>query len=378
MAEFWKTNKQKEEFLIKTWFEETFGKRKAKKINYANNQDVINSRSATFKEFTDYIQRKKSKKVSSYQLILGVDQEAVKIVSFSNEAIGDSSNFYDEETIKNNFKLLKNKEKGVKTIALFAGNVIGNEWTLASFRKFYNEHNILPDGTEENVRMFVGLQTRKKILKQQIKKCLEMGAEVVLMKGPQEFDALNSKTHGVGIDIMQEIVDELNDGRVNYISEGTSVNVNFIKKNANRKHFYNTIRIETNISTKSADPAGMSKYAKNYNGKASADVIIRTNGNFTATEYHDNIIYPSGNLVYQNVSKGKYPDTMVKSGNVFMLVPEASNDVTMVIGDDKILYDSTDSEIDNQKQYVKRKKEAIAQIIKEKVDEKIKNSNLMF
>ena len=373
MAELWKNNKQKEEFLIKTWFAETYGKRKSKKVNYANNQDILNSRSATFKEFTDYIQKKKTKKVSSYELILEADQEAVKIVSFSNQCIGDSSNFYDEETIKNNYKILKNTQKSVKPVALFAGNVIGKEWTLAALKKFYNEQNILPDGSVENIRMFVGLQTRKKILKQQIKKCLEMGAEVVLMKGPQEFEALNNKTYGVGIDVFQEIVDELQDNRVKYISEGTSVNVNFIKKHENRKHFYNTIRIETNITTKSADPAGMSKHAKNYNGKSSADVIIRTNGNFTATEYHDNIIYPSGNLVYQNVSKGKYPHSMVKSGNVFLLIPEASNDVTMVLGDDKYLFDNADSVIENKIQETLRKKQAVAKVIKEKVDEEISN-----
>ena len=49
MKEFWKTNREKEEFLVKTWFAETYGKTKAKKVNYAHNQDVINSRSATYK-----------------------------------------------------------------------------------------------------------------------------------------------------------------------------------------------------------------------------------------------------------------------------------------------------------------------------------------
>ena len=377
MAEFWKTNKQKEEFLVKTWFDETYGKKKAKVSNYAKNQDILNSRSATFKEFTDYIKRKKTKKVSDYSLVLEPEQEAVKIVSFSNERIGDSSNFYDENTLKENFKCLKNSSKKVKPVALFAGNIIGEEWTLAHFKKFFNEQVVLADGKTENIRMFVGLQKRKSLLKQQVKKALDLGAEVVLMKGPQEFNALNSKTSGVGLDIMQEIVDEINNPNLHYISEGTSVNINFVKKNTNRKHIYNTIRLETNISTKSADPAGMSKYAKNYNGESLADVIIRTNGNFTATEYHDNIIYPSGNLVYQNVTKGKYPKTMVNSGNVFMLVPEASNDVTIILGDDKNLFDDPDFEIENQIQYLKRQKEAWGKIIKEKVDDKLNNDTLI-
>lgn len=377
MAEFWKTNAEKAEFLIKTWFDETYGKQKAKKINYAQNQDVLTSRSATYKEFTDYIKRKKTKKVSEYSMVLNAEEQAVKIVSFSNERIGDSSNFMNEEAIKNNFKALKTTSSKIKPIALFAGNLIGEEWTLASFKKFFNEQNVLPDGQIENIRMFVGLKQRKKILKQQIKKALDTGAEVVLMKGPQEFNALNSKTFGVGLDILQEIYEEIDNPNLHYISEGTSVNVNFIKKQPNNKHFYNTIKIETNINTKSTDPAGMSKYAKNYNGESRADVVIRTNGNYTATEFHDNIIYPSGNLVYQNVTKGKYPKTMVNSGNVFMLVPEASGDVTIVVGDDKHLFEDHDYVIENKIQYLKRQKEAIGEVIKHKVDEKINNHELI-
>jgi hypothetical protein len=278
--------------------------------------------------------------------------------------------------LKNNYKALKETPAGVKPVALFAGNIIGSEWTLATFRTMNSEHVTNEDGSVETVRMFVGLQQRKKILKQQIKKCLELGAEVVLMKGPQEFDAMYNKAHGVGLDIMQEIVDEINDPNLKYISEGTAVNVNFIKKNDNRKHYYNTIRIETNISTKSAKPSAMSKYAKNYNGCSNADVVIRTNGNYTATEFHDNIIYPSGNLVYQNVTKGKYPNSMVKSGNVFTLVPEASNDVTIILGKDNYLFDQPDYELDNQRQFLKRKKQAVAEEIKRKVDEKLANENL--
>lgn len=377
MAEFWKTNKQKEEFLVKTWFDETYGKQKAKVSNYAQNQDILNSRSATFQEFTNYIKRKKTKKVSEYSLVLEPNQDAVKIVSFSNERIGDSSNFYDENIIKNNYKHLKNVSSNVKPVALFAGNIIGEEWTLAHFKKFFNEQVVNDNGDVENIRMFVGLQQRKKLLKKQIKKALETGAEVVLMKGPQEFNALNNKTSGVGLDIMQEIVDEINHPNLHYISEGTSVNVNFVKKNTNRKHLYNTIRLETNISTKSADPSGMSKYAKNYNGESHADVIIRTNGNFTATEYHDNIIYPSGNLVYQNVTKGKYPKNMVNSGNVFLLVPEASKDVTIILGDDKNLFEDPDFELENQIQYLKRQKEAWGKIIKDKIDQKLNDDTLI-
>lgn len=370
MADYFKSNKIKEEFLVKTWLNETFGKNKARKINYAENQDVINSRSATFKEFSSYIQRKKQNKVSNYEIVLPVGYDAVKIVSFANERIGDASNFKDEATIKKNYNALKNTPGNIKSIALFAGNIIGDEWTLAKFRNFYNEKIQNNEGNVENVRMFMGLQARKKIIKQQIKKALMLGAEVVLMKGPQEYECLNNKTYGVGIDIMAEIAEELNNPNVHYISEGTSANVNFIKKNANKKHFYNTVCIETNISTKSADPATMSKYAKNYNGKNIADVIIRTNGNYTATEFHDNIIYPSGNLTYQNVSKGKYPQEMVNTGNVFLLIPEASNDVTIMLGNDK-LFNETDYELENTKKYLQRKKEAIAKIIKEKVDEKV-------
>ena len=348
MADFWKSNKQKEEFLVKTWLAETFGSKASTKINYAKNQDVINSRSATYKEFTDFIKRKKVNKVSSYEMILPVEQNAVKIVSFANERIGDSSNFTDNEILEKNYKALKSTPETVKPIALFAGNVIGNEWTLASFRNFFNA-KVEKDGNIENVRMFVGLQKRKQILKKQIKKALDCGAEVVLMKGPQEFDALNNKTFGVGLDIMQEIFEEIDNENLHYISEGTSANINFIKKNSNNKHFYNTIKIETNISTKSANPATMSKYAKNYNGKSTADVIIRTNGNFTATEFHDNIIYPSGNLQYQNVQKGKYPEQMVNTGNVFLLVPEASNDVTIVLGSGDKIMKETNFEKTNKK-----------------------------
>ena len=377
MAEFWKTNKEKEEFLVKTWLTETYGKKKSQKTNYAENKDIINSRSATYKEFTDYIKRKKQKKVSAYELILEPEQDAVEIVSFANERIGDSSNFFDDETIKSNFKVLSNHVSNVKVVALFAGNLIGEEWTLAHFKKFYNEQVEKQDGEVETIRMFMGLQKRKKLLKNQIQQALATGAEVVLMKGPQEYKALNDKSSGVGLDIMQEIVDEINNPNLHYISEGTAVNVNFIKKNNNRRHFYNTLRIETNISTKSADPSGMSKYAKNYNGESNADIIIRTNGNFTATEYHDNIIYPSGNLVYQNVSKGKYPKSMVNSGNVFILVPENNGDVTIVNGNDKALFEDSNSEIENQIQYLKRRKQAIAKIIKEKVDEKLNNNDLI-
>lgn len=376
MADFWKSNKQKEEFLVKTWLAETFGSKASTKINYAKNQDVINSRSATYKEFTDFIKKKKLNKVSNYEMVLSVEQNAVKIVCFANERIGDSSNFTDNEILEKNYKALKNTPDNVKPIALFAGNVIGCEWTLASFRNFFNA-KVEKDGNIENVRMFVGLQKRKQILKKQIKRALDCGAEVVLMKGPQEFDALNNKTFGVGLDIMQEIYEEINNENLHYISEGTSANINFIKKNSNNRHFYNTIKIETNISTKSANPATMSKYAKNYNGKSTADVIIRTNGNFTATEFHDNIIYPSGNLQYQNVQKGKYPEQMVNTGNVFLLVPEASNDVTIVLGSGDKIMKETNFDIENEAQYLKRKKEAIAQVVKEKIDEKIKSDDLI-
>ena len=161
MAEFWKTNKQKEEFLVKTWFDETYGKKKANKINYAQNEDVFNSRSATFAEFKNYVKRKKTKQVSEYSLVLEPGQDAVKIVSFSNERIGDASNFYDENALKSNFAHLKKVSSNVKPVALFAGNVIGEEWTLAHFKKFFNEQTTLPNGDIQNIRMFVGLQQRK-------------------------------------------------------------------------------------------------------------------------------------------------------------------------------------------------------------------------
>lgn len=367
MADFWKSNKEKEEFIVNTWFKETFGNKNPQKSNYSRNKDLMESRSATAKEFYEYIQKKKQNKVSNYELVLSIEQDAAKIVSFANERIGDASNFEDEYTFKKNIAMLKNVPNNIKPVALFAGNLIGTEWTLASFRNFYNQKI-----GDENVRMFMGLQKRKQILKARIKSALDTGAEVVLMKGPQEYDCLNNKVTGVGIDILGEIANELNNPNLHYISEGTATNVNFIKKNVNRKNYYNTIEIETNISSNSAAPAYMSKYAKNYNGNSHADVVIRTNGNYTATEFHDNIIYPSGNLIYQNVAKKKNPAKMSNYGNTFLLYPEASNDVTIVLGEADKIY-SQDNTLDNKIQFLKRQKEALAEIIKEKIDDKVKS-----
>lgn len=333
-----KNNNEKIKYLMDCWYAETFDKKYIGKINLDYNDIIEMSKPGRISDYQEEAKKKQTDKISDVEISLAKNQDCLQVVFWNNTGCLDLSNFQNG-IIDGSYRadLRKDLEnfdsQNSKKVVFMPGNLIGKEW---EFKHLVNATSKLTDDelTDGKTfrRLFFGLQKRKQTVINDIKFALNHGAdEVYLMKGDEEFKVLKS----LGIDIFQEIVDQINDSRLKYISQGTETKLNFIKENEIGEKFYNLIKIKTDYSTKSEKPSNSERLSDRKFDETS-DLYFYCNANYTSAIKNENVYFPSGQLTFLNAAKGKNPRIMVNDGNIFTLYPEGSHDVTVVKGGQKL------------------------------------------
>lgn len=377
MADYYKNNDAKIKILQEFWYKEN-GRPEdgfvSARTNLMTNEEVANSRPGTFEAYKRHISTKITPKVSNTDIILTPNEDSLVPIFWYNTSCLDTSNYQSSnlENLKNQISSIDKKEG--KVVVFMTGDVIGKEWTfnhlLNSANEIIKKNDALSD--EESVikffrRIYFGLEKRKERVINDIKAALRCGAsKVYLMKGVEEFEIMKKLS---GRDILQEIVNAVDDFRVVYIKEGTEAVINFIKVNKNNKRYYNTIRINSGYKTKSENPAQIENPSEIIY-KDNSTVTFHCGGNFTASKNHTNEFYPSGQAMFLDATKGKNPQFRVTDGNIFKLLPVSSGEVQVVKGVNK--WKDDNAELIEQNYIAQKINEALAQLAKEKIDDKIR------
>jgi hypothetical protein len=374
-AENMPNNSNKIDFLLEIWYKETFDSDLIGKLNLEKNEFVKNTKQGIFSDYLQHIQKKNIARISNNVVTLSPEQKALQLVFWYNTGCLDSSNFQNgvlenadyNKSLKRDIQNYK-KEDG-KIVVVMAGNLIGKEWQFKNLKDAFTKMSIEWDGDnvkKEIRRIFYGLKKRKQRVINDIKYALRCGAdEVLIMKGPEEFDVFKK----TGYDVMEDIVKAVDDERLKYITDGTETKINVVKENGRgKKAYYNTMRISHTNNTKSANPSIMERPGQ-YLKMDRADVAFICGGNYTAAVKNENEFFPSGQLTYQNTQKSKKPEFMFNDGNVYQVYPEGDNELTVVKGGQCLYQNNLPlyQNIFNQKQKIN----ALGQLAKEKIDEKI-------
>ena len=353
------TNKQKEELLVEKYYRENFeNAEQIGKVNLDRNEVVTNMKTASQLDYTFVLREKKVKSLSTTTINLTKGQKALKLVAYC------STNYFDldnpqkgrfngkySEALRND---LKTNDSSIKTIAVFGGDLLGTEWTMAHLKKA-RIHN----GTA----LYWGLNKRKERLLYDIKLALSCGAEVYLMQGAQEHKIYKE----TGRDIFKEISLELNNPNVKYIDEGTAVICNLVSHNGKATH--NTIALLTNMIGKAQDSKADYLAGLRSNGTLSSDATFVFNGN-SAGKYGPNYYHVSGQSLFKKTPKGKKPQFAPKGYNVFTIYPEGEHELSIVEGSPENFV-SNNLELEKKLHEEQRTREILSTIVKEKLDEKI-------
>ena len=353
------TNKQKEELLLEKYYKENFENAgQIGKVNLDRNEEIINMKTANQADYTFELRDKKVKSLSTTTINLSREQKALKLVAYC------STNYFDldnpqkgrfngkySEALKND---LKTTDSSIKTVAVFGGDLLGTEWTMAHLKKAR---------IKNGKAIYWGLNKRKERLLYDIRLALQCGAEVYLMQGAQEHKIYKE----TGRDIFKEISEELNNPNVKYIDEGTAVICNLVKHNGKTTH--NTIALLTNMIGKAQDSKSDYLAGLRSNGTLPADATFVFNGN-SAGKYGQNYYHVSGQSLFKKTAKGKKPQFAPKGYNVFTVYPEGEHDLTIVEGSPENFI-SDNLELEKQVHEEHRTRKILSEIAKEKLDEKI-------
>ncbi|MBQ0017214.1 MAG: hypothetical protein KBT30_01115 [Clostridiales bacterium] len=360
------TNSEKEEILLQKYYKDNFEKDKIGKVNLERNEVITNMKTANQSDYIAALEEKKVRSLTETTIKLDRGQKGLKIVAYCSADYYDSNNPQNGRTFGtyiNGFKKdLENNDPSIKTIAFFGGDLLGTEWQLANLRTAI----INKDG----VALYWGLNKRKQRLLYDIKIAREMGAEVYLMQGAQEHKIYKE----TGRDIFKEVVEELNDENVKYISEGTSVICNLVSSNG--KGTKNTIAFQTNMMGKAQDSKSDYMAAIKSNGILNADAHFVFNGN-SAGKYGPNYFHVSGQSLFKKTSKGKNPEFAPKNYNVFTIYPEDNHELTIMEGSVDQMYSKSLS-IEKKICEEDKKREILVKIAHEKLDAKINKNSREF
>lgn len=374
--ENFKNNKAKISTLWEKWYPATSDKAFIGRTNLDLNEVVEMASLGTIPNYIEAIQEKQTERISKVEIVLENNQQCLQTIFWYNTGCFDTSNYqagiiddsYREDLKRDIQKFDKQEGK----IAVFmTGNLIGKEWQLnnlikAALKVCTDKSNEITEAENKTLRiLFFGLKKRIDKITKDIKFCLYNGAdEVYLMKGEEEFEVLKK----LGIDVLADISNALNDPRVKYISEGTEARINVIKKAKGKASTYNLIKIRTNNSSKSQNLAVMENLKENaYETKPDATFIC--GGNYTASIENESTYFPSGQLNFMNTRKGTNPNFMFNEGNIYKIYPEDSHCLTVVKGGQEMF--DKNCELLNELYKHKKLNEALGKYIQEKIDEKI-------
>lgn len=329
-------NQSKLDFLLENWYKKTYGENYKEsssynafqtKINLATNDIVTALEDATDEDYLDLVNEKAIEPISNEVFKIPANKQSLDLIFYC------STNYYD---LSNPQKGLDNDRLNISIKDQFArcnsngsikiiigGNNLGEEWQF----KNYKDSKII-----DNRGQFHGLLERKEALIQDIKRYLsiadEIGfkdAEIYLIKGYQEH-YIKQK---LCIDAFDDVVKQLNNPRVHYISEGVNPYINCERELENGEIVYDEIKLLTNMRNKGKTAKSEAMSVSRYNGLNKGTTTFVLNGNVFGKLNDNQEYHVTGQTEYLRTSKGNKPDKAPKGYDVFSLY--ISKDETIVV-----------------------------------------------
>ena len=334
-------NNHKIDLILDKWYEENFQKKdihklesyKISKVNLTTNDVVENLDTPLVEDYVNEVFEKKTKIVSNKTIKLTRNDQCLNIIFYC------STNYFDISNPQKGICSGKNEDilQGLmsinpqgKTIVVFGGDLLGEEWPI----KYLKNAKI-----ENNKALYFGLNKRKARLINDIKKFfnysekLGLDIDLYLMRGYQEHYIYKE----LGRDIFGEVTEELTDkftksgiSKLHYLDDGVSLALNVVKKNKNST--YNaTIGLQTNMRNKGLTAKSEESASYNYNGTLPTTINFVCNGNF-AGKLNDNTYHVSGQSQFLRTTRGKKPQLAPKGYNIFTVYVEGENELTVQEG----------------------------------------------
>lgn len=358
-------NAIKENYILEKFYEENFQKKdaevlenyKASKVNLARNEVVENLDIASV---DDYVRNanKDLRIISNESITLSKLEQCLNLVFYC------STNYFDIENPQKGICSGKNEDilsnlaevdPNGKTVVVFGGNLLGEEWQI----KYLKNAKI-----ENNKAIYFGINKRKYRLNKDIKKFFKIGEklgldlDVYLMRGNQEKAILKELNRDIMGEVYEELKDKYTNGKnckLHYLN-GESLTLNIIKQNKNKSVYNASIGLQTNMTNKSLTASGDVRANFKTNGVLPCDVCFVCNGNY-AGKLGDNIYHVSGQSKYARTTKSTTTNTQIapKNYNVFTIYVEGNKELTVQEGGAKIYPEGLDIQNELYKESKKRK-----------------------
>jgi len=359
------TNPIKNNYILDKFYEENFQKKdaellksfKVSKVNLATNEVVENLDAALVDDYVSEVLNRKVSIVADNTILLEKEHECLNLIFYCQANYFDMSNPQKGICSGKNEEILNNLGQvnpNGKTIVVFGGDLLGEEWQI----KYLKNARI-----ENNKALYFGLNKRKARLIRDIKKFfsysdkLGLDIDLYLMRGYQEHFIIKELNR----DVMEEVVQELCDkytrngkSRIHYLNDGVSMAVNVVKKNKNKTSFNATIGFQTNMKNKTLTAKGEASASYSYNGSLPSNVCFVCNGNF-AGKLGDRTYHVSGQSQYIRTPKGKKPQLAPKGYNVFTIYVEDDNELTVQEGGANIYPNGLEIQNEIHKEGLKKK-----------------------
>ncbi len=377
-------NANKIDYILDKWYEENFQKKdahklenyKISKVNLTTNEVVEKLDTPLVEDYVNEVFEKKTKIVSDNTIKLSKNDQCLNMIFYC------STNYFD----------ISNPQKGIcsgknedilqslasvnplgKTIVVFGGDLLGEEWPI----KYLKNARI-----ENNKALYFGLNKRKARLINDIKKFfnysdkLGLDIDLYLMRGYQEHNIYKE----LGRDILGEVTEELADKfvvdgvtKLHYLDDGVSLALNVVKKNKNST-FNATIGLQTNMRNKSLTAKSEAVASYNYNGTLPTTINFVCNGNF-AGKLNDNTYHVSGQSQFLRTTRAKKPQLAPKGYNVFTIYVEGENELTVQEGGANIF--PVDLAMQNEIYKADKKREYLLEACQDLFKEKLNKLNLL-
>lgn len=377
-------NANKIDYILDKWYEENFQKKdahklenyKISKVNLTTNEVVEKLDTPLVEDYVNEVFEKKTKIVSDNTIKLSKNDQCLNMIFYC------STNYFD----------ISNPQKGIcsgknedilqsltsvnplgKTIVVFGGDLLGEEWPI----KYLKNARI-----ENNKALYFGLNKRKARLINDIKKFfnysdkLGLDMDLYLMRGYQEHNIYKE----LGRDILGEVTEELADKfvvngvtKLHYLDDGVSLALNVVKKNKNST-FNATIGLQTNMRNKSLTAKSEAVASYNYNGTLPTTINFVCNGNF-AGKLNDNTYHVSGQSQFLRTTRAKKPQLAPKGYNVFTIYVEGENELTVQEGGANIF--PVDLAMQNEIYKADKKREYLLEACQDLFKEKLNKLSLL-
>lgn len=377
-------NANKIDYILDKWYEENFQKKdahklenyKISKVNLTTNEVVEKLDTPLVEDYVNEVFEKKTKIVSDNTIKLSKNDQCLNMIFYC------STNYFD----------ISNPQKGIcsgknedilqslasvnplgKTIVVFGGDLLGEEWPI----KYLKNARI-----ENNKALYFGLNKRKARLINDIKKFfnysdkLGLDIDLYLMRGYQEHNIYKE----LGRDILGEVTEELADKfvvngvtKLHYLDDGVSLALNVVKKNKNAT-LNATIGLQTNMRNKSLTAKSEAVASYNYNGILPTTINFVCNGNF-AGKLNDNTYHVSGQSQFLRTTRAKKPQLAPKGYNVFTIYVEGENELTVQEGGANIF--PVDLAMQNEIYKADKKREYLLEACQDLFKEKLNKLSLL-